>query len=105
MIASGRMNERVALLAPTESRSLGGEATISYTTEATVWAEVEGLTARDVLQAQQADVVASHRIRMRHRPTITYQHRILWRGKTMEVASVSDRMGRTMTELLVREII
>lgn len=82
-----------------------GEATISYTTEATVWAEVEGLSARDVLQAQQADVVASHRIRMRSRPSITYQHRVLWRGKTMEVASVSDRMDRTMTELLVREII
>lgn len=105
MIAAGRMSERVALLAPTESRSPMGEATISYTTEATVWAEVEGLTARDVLQAQQADVVASHRMRMRHRATITYQHRVLWRGKTMEVASVSDRMGRTMTELLVREIV
>lgn len=105
MINAGRMNERVAVLAPTESRSPMGEATISYTTEATVWAEVEGLTARDVLQAQQADVVASHRMRMRHRPTISYQHRVLWRGKTMEVASVSDRMGRTMTELLVREIV
>jgi SPP1 family predicted phage head-tail adaptor len=99
------MNERVALLAPTESRSPMGEATISYTTEATVWAQVEGLSSRDVLQAQQADVVASHRIRMRHRPTISYQHRVLWRGKTMEVASVSDRMDRTMTELLVREVI
>lgn len=99
------MNERVALLAPTESRSPMGEATILYSTEATVWAQVEGLSSRDVLQAQQADVVASHRIRMRHRPTISYQHRVLWRGKTMEVASVSDRMDRTMTELLVREVI
>lgn len=105
MINAGRMNERVAILSPTESRSSMGEATITFATEATVWAEVEGLTARDVLQAQQADVVASHRIRMRHRPTLTYQHRVQWRGKTMEVASVSDRMNRTMTELLVREII
>lgn len=105
MISAGRMNERVSLLAPTESRGAMGEATISYDTEDTVWAEVEGLTARDVLQAQQADVVASHRIRIRHRPTISYQHRVVWRGKTMEVASVSDRMGRTMTELLVREIV
>jgi SPP1 family predicted phage head-tail adaptor len=105
VISAGRMNERVSLLAPSESRSPMGEATLTFTAEATVWAEVEGLAARDILQAQQADVVATHRIRIRHRPSVTYQYRVQWRGKTMEVASITDRIDRTMTELLVREVI
>lgn len=105
MIAAGRMNERVALLAPTESRSPTGEATLTFTTDATVWAEVEGLSSRDILQAQQADVIASHRVRIRHKASVTYQYRILWRGRTMEVASITERYNRTMMELLVREVL
>lgn len=105
MIAAGRMNERVALLAPTESRSPTGEATLTFTTDATVWAEVEGLSSRDILQAQQADVIASHRVRIRHKDSVTYQYRILWRGRTMEVASITERYNRTMMELLVREVL
>lgn len=105
MISAGTMNERVALLAPTESRSPTGEATLTFVTAATVWAEVEGLSSRDIFQAQQADVVASHRIRIRHNPNVTYQYRVLWRGRTMEVASITDRYNRTMSEILVREVL
>jgi len=105
MISAGRMNERVSLLAPTEMRSPMGEATLSWTTDATVWASVDGLSSRDILQAQQADVVASHRIRIRHKASVTYQYRVLWRGRTMEVASITDRDDRTAMELLVREVL
>ena len=105
MISAGRMNERVSLLAPTEMRSPRGEATLSWTTDATEWASVDGLSSRDILQAHQADVVASHRIRIRHRASVTYQYRVLWRGRTMEVASITDRDDRTAMELLVREVL
>lgn len=103
MISAGRMNERVGLLSPTEVRSPSGEASIEFTLAATVWASVTGMSSRDILQAQQADVIATHRIFIRHRHDVTYEYRLLWRGKTLEVASISDRENRTLIEILARE--
>ena len=101
----GRMRERVTIKSPTEVRSRSGETTLNWdTTLATVWASVEGLSSRDILQAQQANVVATHRIRIRHRDDVTHTHRIIWRNRTMEIASVTDRAGRETLELLTREL-
>lgn len=105
MIDIGKMRERVAIKAPTEVRSRSGETTLNWdTTVATVWASVEGLSSRDIIQAQQANVVASHRIRIRHRTDVTHEHRVVWRGVTMEIASVTDRMDRAVLEILAREV-
>jgi SPP1 family predicted phage head-tail adaptor len=102
VISAGRMNERVGLLAPTEVRSPSGEASISFATAATVWGSVTGMSS-DILQAQQADVIATHRIFIRYRSDVTYEYRLSWRGKTLEVASIADRENRTMIEILARE--
>lgn len=100
----GKLSSRVALQAPQEVRSPTGEATLTWTTEATVWASVEGLSSRDILQAQQANVIASHKVIIRYRATVNPQYRLLWRGKTLEIASVSERENRTLLELLVHEV-
>lgn len=100
----GLMRERVAVQAPQELRSPTGEATLSWATEATVWASVDGLASRDVLQAQQANVIASHKVVMRFRSTVTPQYRLVWRGKTLEIVSISPRDNRTRLELLVNEV-
>ena len=100
----GKLSSRVALQAPQEVRSPTGEATLTWTTEATVWASVAGLSSRDILQAQQANVIASHKVIIRYRATVNPQYRLLWRGKTLEIASVSERENRTLLELLVHEV-
>jgi len=101
----GKMKERVQIQSPREVRSRSGETTLNWdTTVATVWASVEGLSSRDIMQAQQANVVATHRIRIRHRDDVTHEHRIVWRNKTMEIASVTDRMSRQTLEILAREL-
>jgi SPP1 family predicted phage head-tail adaptor len=101
----GKMRERVTIKSPTEVRSRSGETKLDWdTTLATVWASVEGLSSRDIMQAQQANVIATHRIRIRHRDDVTHTHRIVWRDRTMEIASVTDRMGREVLEVLAREL-
>lgn len=101
----GKLSERITIKAPNEQRGLSGEATLNWdTTVATVWAEVGGLSSRDILQAQQANVIATHRIRIRHRSDVAHLHRVLWRGRTMEIASVVDRSGREYLEILAREV-
>lgn len=104
MIHAGHLSERVTLQAPAESRNRMGEVTLEWSDVATVWASVQGLTTRDFLQAQQANVIATHRIVMRFYDGLSHDYRVVWRGRTMEVASVMERENRTRHELLVREV-
>jgi len=100
----GKMRERVTIQSPSEVRGRSGQTTLEWSDTATVWASVEGLSSRDILQAQQANVIATHRIRIRHRDDVTHTHRLVWRNRTMEIASVTDRMGREVLEVLAREL-
>jgi SPP1 family predicted phage head-tail adaptor len=74
------------------------------TTVATVWGSVNGLSSRDILQAQQANVIATHRLRIRYRSDVTHLNRLVWRGRTMEIAAVVERDSRTALEILAREV-
>ena len=63
-----------------------------------------GMSAREVLQSMQANAIITHKIRIRFYPSITFQHRLLWRERTLEIASVVERDNRTVHELLAREV-
>jgi SPP1 family predicted phage head-tail adaptor len=104
MQAAGSMRERVTILAPSESKNAFGESSIEYVETDTVWASVMGMSAREVLQSMQANAIITHKIRIRFYPSITFQHRLLWRGRTLEIASVVERDVRTVHELLAREV-
>lgn len=102
MISIGQMKERITFLSPTEERSLSGEATLDWSDHATVWAHVAGLSTRDLMQAQQANVIATHKIQCRKRDDVTQANRIRWEGRTMEIASVVKR-GEHL-EILAHEV-
>lgn len=99
----GKLSDRVTIKSPAEVRSRSGETTLNWdTTLATVWASVDGLSSRDIIQAQQANVIATHRIRIRKRADVSHTHRVIWKSRTMEIASVTER--GEMTEILAREL-
>lgn len=105
MIVSGLMRERVTILAPaTDEQSTLGAAVVPFVEAGTVWASVQGLSAREALQAQQANAIITHKIRIRFFPGITAQHRLSWRGRTMEIVSVMERETRSVHEILAREV-
>lgn len=97
------MRERVTIQAPSEQRNQFGEATVTWSDVATVWASVQGLSAREYLSAQQVGSIITHKIRIRFFPGITHSHRIVWRERIMEIASVLERETRTVHEILVKE--
>jgi SPP1 family predicted phage head-tail adaptor len=103
MIPIGRMRQRVTIQAPRETQSPSGETSLVWDIDlGTVWGSVDGLSTRDFMQCQQANVVATHRIRIRYRDDINQTHRIVWRGRTMELASVFRRDQHL--EMLAREV-
>lgn len=105
MIDIGRMRDRVTILASTSSRTPSGQSKpVWETTVATVWAEVRGLSTKDLLQAQQANVLATHRIKIRYRSDVKHTHRLQWEGRTMEISSVIEDPKKTVLTLLAREV-
>lgn len=104
MIRAGRLRERVTFQSPTQSRSPSGETRLTWSEIATVWASVDGLNARDIMQAQQAEILATHKVVIRYRDDIDHTARMIYRGRTMELSSVTDRNNREFLEILAREV-
>lgn len=104
MLRAGRMRERVLFQSPTKTRSPSGEAKLSWSDITTVWASVDGMSSRDIMQAQQANVMATHKIIIRYRSDVDHTSRLVWRDRTMEIASVTDRNNREYCEILAREV-
>ena len=104
MINAGKMLERVVLQVPSEARNQYGETTIEWTVAATVWASVEGVSSREMLQAMQANVIVSHKIRIRFYEGLTADYRIVWRERNLEIASVLEQQNRTLHEIFAKEV-
>lgn len=103
MINSGAMRERVTIQKPVEQQSSFGETTLTWVDEATVYASIMGVRASDYFAAQQAGAIVTHRVRIRFFPGLNHQHRLLWRGRVMEISSVLERDTRSIHEILARE--
>jgi SPP1 family predicted phage head-tail adaptor len=56
------------------------------------------------MQAQQADVLATHKVICRYRADVDHKSRMIYRGRTMELSSVIDRNDREYLEILAREV-
>lgn len=110
MIVPGAMRERVVLQKPVTSRSGPGSSSIEWENVAEVWAAVRGLSSKEILQAQQANSIATHELRIRFFPGIAGTWRALWRDaktgadRPLEFAGDPvEREVRTMHHVLCRE--
>lgn len=103
MINAGQMRERVTVQRPVDRQSTLGEATLEWETIADVSANVFNVRASDYFAAQQAGALVTHRIRIRYLPELTYQCRLIWRDKIMEIASIMEREVRAIHEIFARE--
>lgn len=104
MVDTRQMRERLTVQSPHERQNPFGEASLEWQDEGEVWASVQGLSSREMLMAQQSDAIITHKVRMRFFPGITHKHRLVWRGRTLEIASLTERETRTVHEILAREV-
>lgn len=103
MINAGQMRERVTAQVATQTTNTLGEPIPTWSDYATVWASVEGVTARELLLAGQQQTEISHRVRMRYLPGLTGQMRLQWRGRTLEIMSILEHDNRSVHELICQE--
>ena len=103
-LKAGHLDKRVEIQANTPAANDYGEMVASWATVATVWAAIEPLTGREVLQTQQVQAESSVRIRIRYYSGLTAAHRIKYGSRIFEINSVSNKFERgEHMELMCRE--
>lgn len=102
---TGRLRHRITIQRTVETQSGTGAATVfSWLTIATVWASVNDLSGRELIQADAAAVEATVRVRLRYTDDVTALCRILHGDRTLEIVHVNNVQGRQKEyELLCRE--
>jgi len=84
----GDFTDRVEIQQPTLAADGQGGRLTTWETLATVWAQVEPLSGRELLMAQAAQSQVTYRVSMPHRPDVTPAMRLMWRTKTLEILAV-----------------
>lgn len=104
MRSIGALDSRVLL----QSRSVVvdevGQETITWTDEATVWAEVQQLRGRELFAAAGTVYENTTRVRIRHRTDVQATWRLVWNGKNHDITAVIEVGGRKdLLELMCTE--
>ena len=103
MIRPGELRERITVQIASGSTNTLGETVLSWSSSSSVWASVEGVSARESLTAGQQDVSITHRIRMRYLPGLTQNMRFAWRNRTLEIVSLLEHNNRSEHEAICVE--
>jgi SPP1 family predicted phage head-tail adaptor len=103
MMNAGKLRERVTVQIASGSTNTLGETVLTWSDSTSVWASVEGLSARESLTAGQQDTTVSHRVRLRYLPGLTNKMRFSWRGRTLEIISLLEHNSRSEHEAICQE--
>ena len=95
MIDPGKLRERVTVQQASETRNAMGETVLSWADLTTVWASVEGVSAREALALGQQEVVITHKVRLRYLSLLTARMRFRWRNRILTVISLLEYDNRT----------
>lgn len=87
---AGQLDQRVTVERFSRTEDELGQPIESWAPLFTCWAAVEPLTGREYIAAQAAVSEVTARIRMRFRPWMTAQDRVIHNGTTYNIVSVID---------------
>jgi len=101
---AGLLNKRVTLQSPSGSRDAVGERTTTWTNEATVWARVRPLSAKELMVAAQQQTSTDHAVEIRYLSTVTAAWRVLFGTRNLIITGiVNDDEANVMQTLYCTE--
>lgn len=86
----GDLDKRVVLQCSTRIPDGMGGFTVTWVDAASVWAAVWPVSASETIEANQATMTITHRIRIRYRSMIKASWRISYAGRYFNVVSIID---------------
>lgn len=93
-LPAGRLRHRIEIQNYEMTQDDWGQPIYTWTHWADVWASVEPLQGREFLAAMALQSQTTVRIRMRYRPGVTSQMRVLWGGRIYGIESVIEPQSR-----------
>jgi SPP1 family predicted phage head-tail adaptor len=103
MIDAGKLRDRVTVQIASGTTNALGETVLAWSNSTSVWASVDGVSAREALLAGQNQISMSHRVRMRYLPGLTQNMRLSWGGRTLEIVSLLEHNNRSEHEIICQE--
>lgn len=97
------MRERVTVQTPARTTNAVGETKLGWSDSTTVWASVNGVSAKEALQDGQQQVTLTHRVRFRYISGLTQQDRLLWRNRVLHIVSLLEYDNRSEHVALCEE--
>ena len=102
---AGALDQRIVIERLVEGQDELGQPINQWLPIVTTWAAVEPLVGREYLAAAALVAEVTARIRMRFRPWMTAQDRVVHNGTTYGISSVADvHSSRRELVLMVRAI-
>jgi SPP1 family predicted phage head-tail adaptor len=102
---AGKLDQRITLKSATGTCDAMGQPVITWTTVATVWAQVEPLTGRELEASQGTSSEVSIKIIMRYYSGLLPSWRITHGTKTYQILAVLNLCsGKKDLKLLCKEI-
>lgn len=99
MIDPAQLKTRLVIQQPNETPDDQGGVVRSWTTFATVWAQVTPLGARRDMQADADGVTQDYRILLRSNLSLTLQHRFSDGARIYRIVAIRDRDDRRFIEI------
>lgn len=88
MINAGELNQRITLQQKTTTRNAIGEAVVTWSDVATVWAKVMPLRGNAFYAANQEQHVVDARFMIRERSGLSVGMRLLWKGQPYDITNL-----------------
>lgn len=101
---AGRLNKRVTIKQVTQAKNAYHEMIDTWTTLATVWAEVSPLNGREVFEAQKVNAASTIKVTMRARSDITSAMQLVYSGVTYAIDYVPPYDSRRDMEIIAHVV-
>ena len=100
---AGDMWTRVTIETPTSSQNEVGETVLTWSTFATVWAEVESLSARETERFAETVGFMTHRVKIRYLDGLNGAMRVVYRTRVLEIGQIIERDRLWHQEIICTE--
>lgn len=101
---AGKLRHKVTLQSKSETRDDTGQVFRDWSDTATIYASVEPLSGRELVNAQAIESETTYRITIRHLAGVTTEQRIKFGSRYFEILSVINPEERNiMLQLMCKE--
>tara|TARA_R100000773_G_C4221020_1_gene119849 strand:+ start:1661 stop:1987 length:327 start_codon:yes stop_codon:yes gene_type:complete len=90
MVSIGRMRYPVTLQSPTVTRDAGGGLTESYTTLATLFADIRPVSGSEKYRQGKLQESVTHEIIVRYRSDIATNYRIVYESRNFNIRNIRN---------------